>query len=141
MEFPPTYATCSYVEFDPSYGIPVRATLGRPRFKLRYPLSLNLQEAAPSKEWFRASYDEFNRQYFAKLDRAGVEFFRNYASKFGGERTLVLLCFERLDKDECHRTLFAEWWHKHTGETVPEYGRTRGSDPKPVQLPGQVTLF
>ena len=37
-------------------------------------------------------------------------------------KTLVLLCYEDLRKPDqwCHRTLFAEWWQKMTGEVINE---------------------
>ncbi len=121
---PPTtrFATCSYIEFQPEYGIPVRATLGAPRFKLKYPLRINLQQAAPDRAWFSAPEAEFDRRYFQKLDRIGVDFYREFSEKMSDGRALVLLCFERLDKSRCHRTLFADWWRGSSGEQVPELG-------------------
>src|SRR6478752_2566565 len=99
----PRFATCSYSEFDPDMGIPVRATLGPPRFAPHLG-HINLQQAAPDRAWFSAPEAEFDRRYFEKLDRIGVKFFKDWADRTSdGTRTLVLLCFERVWKDACHR--------------------------------------
>lgn len=33
---------------------------------------------------------------------------------------LVLLCFDDIRKELCHRSLFAQWWQRETGENVRE---------------------
>jgi hypothetical protein len=145
MTAPPTFATCTYQEFDPSYGIPVKSTVGHPRFKLRYDLADNWQEAAPDRAWFStATKDMFRERYSAKLDATGPDGFHDLAqrvrSKVGdrdAEHPIVLLCFDKLWMPDtwCHRTMFGEWWEEQTGEVVPEFGKTRHADRKPIAVP------
>lgn len=144
----PMFATCTYQEFDPSYGIPVRSTVGHPRFRLRYDLAAVWPFAAPERAFMNAPRPIFREQYFAKLDRFGVEKFRQQARNLAIEQLalnmdtdrsdvpIVLLCFEKLWLDQwCHRTMFAEWWEEQTGEEVPEFGRTKHHDRKSLPVP------
>lgn len=136
----PLFATCTYQEFKPDYGIPVKSTLGHPRFKLAYPLTHRLDAAAPDRSFFKAEKPEFRERYFAKLDATGVEGFRTIAATIraleGTDATLVLLCFDKLWEPEtwCHRTMFGEWWQDRTGLEVPEYGRTRWHSARQVTM-------
>lgn len=143
MSSGPLFATCTYQEFDPSYGIPVRATVGYPRFKLRYQLSANMPDVAPGK-WFNSVSDEkFIEMYFAKLDSVGVAAVRSEAEAIreAAHRItdpVVLLCFDKLwlhPEELCHRRLFAQWWEDHTGEEVPEFGRTVNHPAKSIPIP------
>lgn len=146
----PLFATCTYQEFDPGYGTPVRSTVGFPRFKLRYDLAGNWPEAAPERAWFSsAPYDVFRDRYRAKLDQTGVEGFRVKARNLGIQtltlnpdtdqldKPIVLLCFDKLWQDGtwCHRTMFGEWWTDMTGEEVPEFGRTKHHAAKGIEVP------
>lgn len=149
METAPMFATCTYQEFDPSYGIPVRSTVGHPRFRLRYELAANWPQAAPERAWFSsAPYDTFRARYFEKLDLTGVDRFRQLARNLAIEKLtlnmdtdrsdvpIVLLCFDKLWQPDtwCHRTMFGEWWSERTGEDVPEFGRTKHHDRKPIAV-------
>ncbi|WP_431991970.1 hypothetical protein [Streptomyces albogriseolus] len=119
--------THRYQGFEPSMGVPVRITLGAPRWTLPYTLEHEVREAAPSREYFGSARPVYETAYLAQLDRHGVEFF---ASRFqeiavaAGDLRLVLLCFEDLSKPEqwCHRRMFAAWWQEKTGAKVRELG-------------------
>lgn len=137
----PTFATCTYQEFDPSYGIPVKSTIGHPRFKLRYTLEANWQHAAPEKTFINAPKPLFREQYFGKLDRTSPITFTALAEHLrevtGRDAPVVLLCFDKLWQPDtwCHRTLFGEWWLEQTGEEVPELGRTSHGAAKSITVP------
>lgn len=120
-----TMFTNRYQAFQPSQGVPVRITLGAPRFKLPYPLTRAVRELAPRREYFSKSRGEFSAAYRADLDHVGVvriaERLRGIA-KAEGDHRLVLLCFEDLSKPTlwCHRRIFASWWKDATGDEVRE---------------------
>ena len=72
-------------------------------------------------------YDKLTQNDIKKLEEIGtdkiIKIVRGLEEKAKAEnKTLVLLCFEDIRKpgNWCHRTLFAEWWKKHTGETIEE---------------------
>jgi hypothetical protein len=121
-------STCSYAEYRPHMGNPVRITLGRPPRWWLDPIP-SIGVLAPAGWYFRAAPDVFTEAYLAQLDRAGVtriagELWRVWGDYRTG-RPLVLLCFESLAKhgwDGCHRTLFRTWWRTHTGVEIPELG-------------------
>lgn len=119
--------TCSYFQYQPTMGTPVPITLYPPKKPLHFPVPPSVKALAPDASFFRSDDDTFNREYFAKLDRYGVDaiagLLRQRARR--PDDTLVLLCYEDLGKpgSACHRELFAMWWEKRTGFTVPEVGR------------------
>jgi len=107
--------------------VPVRITLGPPRWKLGYTLNGQIKILAPSR-WIFAIKDEveFDEAYRKQLDEHGVD---QIAAEIGrvsgafGDRGLVLLCFEdilKLGEMSCHRRSFARWWEERTQQTVPE---------------------
>lgn len=128
-------ATCSFSEFRPNMGAPVRTSLGTPRW-FPHDLPAAWLDTAPDGWMLKQNYDTFRRVYFEKLDRIGVDkllgdvdhLARSFAQLNGGKEPdrLVLLCFEGLKNPDkwCHRTLFAEWWVTNTGEPVAELGAT-----------------
>ena len=105
--------------------VPVRITVGHPRFRLRYELGGFIRELAPFGLRSVSDPDEFDQRYIAQLDALGADAIRKLlqaVSDVNGGRDLVLLCFEDLrdPSKHCHRTTFAEWWHQRTGEQVVE---------------------
>lgn len=119
-------ATCSFFEFEPSMGQPVRISLGRPRFRISWQLpSDRLEELTPRGWYFNAPPEEFGRRYLEQLDQVGParlwEIFQGLST---GNDRLVMLCFERNVQSaaDCHRRRFAAWWFEQTGEFVPELG-------------------
>jgi hypothetical protein len=120
-------ATCSFADFKPSLGRPVRISLGRPKWPLRYELpDVTFWPLTPRSDYFRAPPEEFDRRYLARLDRVGAERRREQFRVLDDGRPLILLCFERnvTSGADCHRRRFAEWWLLQTGEVIPEIGGT-----------------
>lgn len=130
-------ATCSYPEFQDTFGLPVKISLYGVRYKLKYkiPPASNMWELTPRADYLKAPDDVFNARYYNQLDNMGVDLLRERFAALAKEHdatTLVFLCFERLGKDRtgkpvsvgtyCHRRMFAAWWQRHTGEIVPELG-------------------
>ena len=120
-----TLFTNRYQAYQPPQGVPVRITLGAPRFKLPYSLTHAVRELAPRKEYFTKPQPEFTVAYRADLDALGAvriaERLREIAQAEGDHR-LVLLCFEDLSDPQqwCHRRIFAAWWKDTTGDEVRE---------------------
>lgn len=117
-------ATCSYAEYRPDMGVPVRISLGRPKF-MSIPSNAVCPELQPRGWYFHASDDDFLAAYDAQLSRYGTERLQDrfdaIAAEFG--QPLVLLCFESLASGEwCHRTHFRQFWLRQTGQDIPELG-------------------
>jgi len=127
-------ATCTYQEFQPGMGTPVRTTVGAPRFPLTYTLAGHATLITPTRPMLRLPRDTYTTAYLRHLDRAGVDAIAEELDRIAAAhpgRRLVLLCFDRLDKPGawCHRTLFAVWWEQHTGLHVPELGAQPQPEP------------
>lgn len=138
-----TLATCSYGEFEPSMGAPVKTTVGHPRFKLGYTFAGRLPEVTPDRSMLTLPQPEFRAAYFAKLDGIGLDGIAAAMAELAetvDHKRLVLLCFDRLDRPGvwCHRTLFAEWWGVLTGEQIPELGATAPHVDEHLLEPGGV---
>lgn len=104
--------------------IPVRTTLGGPRFKLGYDLEENIPQIAPTFEMFKMGDAAFRVAYRKKIASYGVEFYQKVFDDIRNrheQRPIALLCFEDVFKGEhCHRRDFADWWLEMTGEIIPE---------------------
>ena len=101
--------------------VPVRVTVGRPRFKLRYELGGFVPDAAPYGALFKINdRDEFTEAYTARLETVGIESIAASLAALGDK--LVLLCYEDVTKDGewCHRQVFADWWTIKIGTKVQE---------------------
>lgn len=107
----------------------VRTSLGRPRWvhPARTAAIPYISELAPIGRLFALDGLEFKWRYRERLDGFRVaqleRRFREIAEAHGG-LPLVLLCFE-VDRRDCHRGDFADWWHERTGEAVPELAGLR----------------
>ena len=125
-------ATCSWRAYTPDMGVPVRVTLGRPPGWFRYEHEEVRLLAPPGYAFRLGDWDEFRRKYRHHLYRTTVprmrHAFAEIAERHPG-KTLVLCCFEARIED-CHRGLWAEWWHEQTGEHVPEV-RPSGEETRP----------
>lgn len=92
--------------------VPVRITLGRPRFRLPYTYD-EARLLAPTPTIFKmASSEAFEPAYREHLDRLTVDRIRQALQAIGDRYhndRLVLLCFEDLRKPgaACHRRMFA----------------------------------
>ena len=79
-----------------------------------------------------------SRSSIKRLDRIGV---RRIADKLNDlsmlGKDVVLVCYEDIRKgkdDWCHRTAFAEWWQRKTGEIIEElYDPTTPKVKAPLQ--------
>lgn len=133
----PLVATCSYKEFRDEMGLPVRTSVGFPRWHLPYSLEFNMAAAAPAGALRKiGDRDVFVPAYRARLDGTGAEkFLEDFRalSEANDGKTIVLLCFENpLNSSTwCHRTIFAEWFEEKTGIAVPEFGVHRAHTPTP----------
>lgn len=109
--------------------IKVGITRGLPKFGLKYQLAKNIIEFAPSYKIFHlTSKEDFSRAYKLQLDTLGREKAMELLKEagYGGEKPLVLLCYEDLTCDDpkknwCHRTYLAEWLRDKLGIEVEEY--------------------
>ena len=118
-----------------SNAVPVRITVGRPRFQLRYGLAEEIHLFKPAGALFQMNDKEEPRKApYARLDQVGIgkvqRILHEISSKHGG-RDIVLLCFEDVRKpgEWCHRQLVAAWLNEH-GRSGRELG-----------VPAQLTLF
>ena len=140
-------ATCSYGEYLPHMGAPVRTSLGFPKW-FPHPVVLSWDNIMPSGYMLNlGSEQEYQQHYFRKLDQIGLETLRGdidallegHAFTFQGELPprLVLLCYEKLSKrgNWCHRNMFAEWWEARTGQHVQELGAPPHAAQTPPDTP------
>lgn len=134
-------ATCSFKRFTEDMGLPVRISLGYPRWSLKYELKAAMRELMPRREYLRVDSDaEFNERYTAQLDWYGT---KALAQKMDGLRDgwkadrLVLMCFEE-DRVDCHRGTFADWWRDKTDVQIPEFGDGSWPD-RYVEVDGKYT--
>lgn len=127
----PKLYTLDYKRMTTDLGVAVRTSNGAPRWKLKYPLTHAVKEVMPLWALVKAKlpHEEFAAKYEAALTDVGVDVI---ASRFRAivaaeaDPRLVLLCFDDLAKPgvTCHRTVFARWWERMTGEEVLELGPT-----------------
>jgi hypothetical protein len=105
--------------------VPVRITVGHPRFKLGYTLGGSVKELYPAGKLFRIhTRAKFEPAYHAHLDAIGVPQITERLAAISQAhegRGLVLLCYERVDvKGWCHRQCFSSWWKARTGIEIHE---------------------
>lgn len=140
MSTPLALATCTYQEFQPPMGHPVRTTAGHPRFPLGYTIVGHARLITPTRALLSANlpedaYEFSYRRLLADhgLDAIGAELQAIAAGQEPG-RPLVLLCFDRLNKpgNWCHRVHFSRWWTEETGQAVPELGARPAGPPAPT---------
>ncbi|WP_199570556.1 hypothetical protein [Streptomyces murinus] len=134
-------ATCTYQEFAPHMGTPVRTTVGHPRFALSYQLAGHARLITPTRELLKIkAQDAYEFSYRRLLNGNGLDAIRReltgIAGAFDLDSPLVLLCFDRLDRltppdNWCHRSHFAKWWTEQTGDEVPELGGQATAAPTP----------
>lgn len=134
-------ATCTYQEFTPTMGTPVRTTAGHPRFPLTYQLGGIARSVTPTRDLLKIeAEDAYEWAYRRLLAARGLDTIREELTAIAGvndlDSPLVLLCFDKLSKpgNWCHRTMFARWWTEETGEPVPELGASPASSPAPPSL-------
>lgn len=106
--------------------VPVRISVGLPR-GMKGAKDLDVVHMLTPGELFsqrnQLSTAQFRARYYKRLDNYGVQKIHKVLkaiSKENDGKALVLLCFEK-DPAECHRSLFARWWERNTGQHVPEF--------------------
>ena len=129
--------TSRYQAWRPADGLPIRTTVGYPRF-WRGPALVQLRELTPygifgtglSNHEARLAY----RQRVEVHAQTIVARLAELARQHPGE-ALVVLCFENVHAGEvCHRRWFAEWFEERFGIQVPELPAGRG-DSEGVEQP------
>lgn len=122
-------ATCTYQEFTPDMGIPVRTTVGRPRWRLPYELADHAKTLTPTRDLLKVeAEDAYESGYRALLTTRGTDAIRaeleEIAAQHEAGRPLVLLCFDKLSVAStwCHRTHAARYLSEHMGLAIPELG-------------------
>ena len=104
----------------------VRISVGAPRWNVGYPIAGAIRPLMPTGIFGRPEYaqvEAFRRAYIEMLNRAGTPAIREVLRYFAAAgNPVVLLCFEdiRQSGNWCHRTMFADWWYKRTGEMIKE---------------------
>jgi hypothetical protein len=116
--------TSRYQSWRPEFGVPVRITVGEPKF-WRSGVLEDVPELAPWERatWYLPTVAERRAVYEKRLARYGDEAIAKLAEiaqRHSGRR-LVLLCFEDVNAgEECHRRWCAEWFEQRHGLVVPE---------------------
>lgn len=142
-------ATCSYSEYRPEMGMPVRASIGAPRW-FTHPHAC-WPNVYPQRHWLQLPYDQYLPRYLDMLDAHGPQKLRDdleamattFKQNYGGDRPTraVLLCYEKLSKvlpdnepNWCHRSMASSWLSFHLGVAIPELGALPGPavDPDPT---------
>ncbi|MFF3441848.1 hypothetical protein [Streptosporangium sp. NPDC002721] len=141
-------ATGRWKDFDPETGVPIRITVGHPRF-IRYPYE-RAMSLAPH-ELFAPPYKDINDipterwVYTKRLVAHQADILRELtaiAAKHPG-KTGVLLCYENVNAGEtCHRRWAAEWFRDNYGWDVPEIqSRPDSTKPREPSGPAQLLAF
>lgn len=107
--------------------LPVRATLGAPRWGLGFDPVNMAPLLAPPGWLLRADLPaaDFRDAYLAALQERGprriVQAVQRLRDDHGADP--LALCFCRLSPGSfCHRSFLAAWWHEQTGEPTFELG-------------------
>lgn len=102
----------------------VRISVGTPRWRLGYNLAGEITELMPWGLREISDMEIFRAKYTARLEEVGVDRIATALRRFESfGKPVVLLCYEDIRKggdNWCHRTMFAEWWFKQTGEEISE---------------------
>lgn len=125
-------ATCSFGEYRPEMGYPIRTSRGAPKW-FTFPY-MNWENVFPSYPLLTMELERYEPRYLAMLDRIGPDVLlgdlyymaEEYAKANGGVvKPLVLLCYEKLSKGPdnwCHRTMLAGYLQRNFHMPVPELG-------------------
>jgi hypothetical protein len=115
--------TSRYQTWQPGDGVPIRSTVGWPRFWRHGPMWHNRDITPYGVFGQHLGEDEARTAYLKRLDRhaeAVVNGLAEVARQHPGE-ALVVMCFEDVHAGEvCHRRWFAEWFGRRFGIEVPE---------------------
>jgi hypothetical protein len=105
--------------------VPVRTSIGAPRFKLPYQIEGVCRLLMPAREMMGVPGARGRELYESMLDAHGIAVIQADLDRISAahdNRGLVLLCFCNLavTGGHCHRRLAAEWLEQHTGQVIPE---------------------
>lgn len=146
-------ATCNYHGFTEDMGIPVRTSVGSPKWP-KFDTLPHWRDVSPLPYSLRKAYTPYREIYLAMLEGHGITKLEEQAEEILAwwktnvgpppQERLVFMCFENLSQAGkwCHRSLFGEWWTGQTGRQVTELGpcrKTPITPPKPE--PEQMTLL
>lgn len=127
--------TGRYQTWRPSQGVPIRSTVGEPKFWRHGPLVF-VRQLAPWGLMDQLDPAEFDVAYRERLDRDGevtVAKLAAVARQHPG-RALLVLCFEDVWAGQsCHRRVFADWMGERFDIGVPEV--VDGPAPGDVEQP------
>lgn len=132
-------ATSRYQWWRPTHGVPIRATVGYPRFWRRTnPRLISVPQLAPHG-LMDLGGNAFRAAYRQRLDDQAEEVIRVLADivrQHPGEQ-LCIMCFEDVFAGEqCHRRDFADWAAERFGLEVPELPRPPGPpQARPTRAP------
>lgn len=122
-------ATCSYRAYTQTMGVPVRTSVGPPRFWKKGPLAF-IAELAPYGRVDGVDlrkiddFDLFDVHYRARLTENGVTIVEKIVDLSRGrpDIPLVFLCYEDVHDPStfCHRRIAAAWLTEQLGLDVPE---------------------
>jgi hypothetical protein len=119
-----TITTTSYADWRWGDPVPVRISLGKPRWtppgRERW---VYLAELAPRPWYWRRSRETFTACYLSQLNRLADDIETKLGWLAGHFGAVTLCCWERDPSDPstwCHRRLWADWWTGRTGQQVPE---------------------
>lgn len=121
----------------------VRISVGTPRWALGYKLDGAIKDLMPFGLLDIEDREESRKLYQARLDKIGfsrIECQLRRLEALG--KPVVLLCYEDITKGPdnwCHRTFFAEWWLRQTGEKIDELPDP--AQPAASDGPVQMSLF
>ena len=130
MQFPINLFTCSYGEFKPRMGHPVRVTVGFPKW-LWYEVPSKFAPFTPQPEWLRGiSKGEYEKRFYAQMAEVGERRIKQLLYAMATKNTtdaLVFLCYESKLSEEnwCHRTMVRDWMRENAGLDIPELGKTQ----------------
>jgi hypothetical protein len=115
--------TGRYATWNSDHGVPIRTTVGTPRFWRHGPLVF-IKELAPFGIFGQGlPVDVARTRYRDRLEAKADQFvaaLADVARQHRGER-LCVLCFEDVHAgQDCHRRWFAEWFQQRFGMEVPE---------------------
>jgi hypothetical protein len=141
--------TGTYQRFEPSMGVPVRSTVGAPRFSLGYTLTHSWRAAMPDRAWLSNKVNEadFRRMYRHRLHQLGVDRLMEEPLRIAeitGDNRIVALCFDDLRKPGmwCHRVFLAEWLEEHGVPVIELFPGAEHYQPpddaEPVNVQGEL---
>lgn len=102
-------------------------SIGLPKYKLSYKINAQVYSLAPTRDMLNMDYKTYKELYIKRLEKIGLQRIKEILHKFDVEKPIVLCCFEDLEKNWCHRGMFAEWYKMNTGQEIEELGAIKNN--------------